>query len=124
MTNGDRGGPLTAEILRAVAAEFQWPDFRPETKQTVSVPASDLARYAGRYAFANGPVATVSVKGDRLLLDSGLTGLVELFAESPNRFFTLEGGLPPIVFTANEAGAVVMKAGDLSAVRHESGNRK
>jgi hypothetical protein len=49
---------------------------------------------------------------------------VELFAETPNRFFTLEGGLPPIVFTANEAGAVVMKAGDLSAVRHESGNRK
>jgi CubicO group peptidase (beta-lactamase class C family) len=30
MTNGDRGGPLAVEILRGIAAEYGWPDYKVE----------------------------------------------------------------------------------------------
>ena len=32
MTNGDRGSALANEILRAISAEYGWPDYRVQEK--------------------------------------------------------------------------------------------
>ena len=37
MTNGDRGQALIQEILRAIAAEYDWPEFRQEKKTAVTL---------------------------------------------------------------------------------------
>ena len=29
MTNGDRGDQLATEVLRSIAAEYAWPDYKP-----------------------------------------------------------------------------------------------
>ena len=49
MTNGDQGGRLAAEVLRAVAREYEWPSFRPVEKTTTPVDRAVLAPLAGRY---------------------------------------------------------------------------
>jgi histidinol phosphatase-like PHP family hydrolase len=88
MTNGDRGGRLGGEILRAVAAEYGWPSPRPRQKAVVSVHPAALAPLTGRYEMRPGRVLTVAVEGGTLFVIDGQER-IELFPESPTRFFDL-----------------------------------
>jgi len=55
MTNGDGGGRLAAELLRAIAAEYGWPGYPGAREKTVaSVEPAILESYAGRYAMRPG----------------------------------------------------------------------
>jgi hypothetical protein len=49
MTNSDNGGALVAEIQRAIAEEYEWPDYRSEARKLVPVDTQVLAGYAGSY---------------------------------------------------------------------------
>ena len=49
MTNSDNGYMLIQEIYRSLATEYGWPDFKPETIKTVTVPSSVLSKYAGTF---------------------------------------------------------------------------
>ena len=42
--------PLLGEVLRAVAAEYDWPDYLPEFEAR-TMPVERFARFAGRYVF-------------------------------------------------------------------------
>jgi hypothetical protein len=88
MTNGDQGGRLASEILRAVAAEYNWPSFRPRQKTVVTVEPAALAPLTGRYELRPGRVLTVSLEGGTLFVIDG-PERVELFPESATRFFDL-----------------------------------
>jgi CubicO group peptidase (beta-lactamase class C family) len=88
MTNGDQGGRLASEILRAVAAEYNWPARRPRVKTVATVDPSALAPLAGRYELRPGRVLTVSLEGGTLFVIDGQER-VELFPESSTRFFEL-----------------------------------
>ena len=88
MTNGDQGGRLASEILRAVAAEYDWPARRPRQKTVVSVEPAALAPLAGRYELRPGRVFTIALEGGTLVVVDGAQRL-ELFPESPTRFFEL-----------------------------------
>jgi CubicO group peptidase (beta-lactamase class C family) len=88
MTNGDQGGRLASEILRAVAAEYDWPSRRPRQKTVVSVDPAALAPLTGRYELRPGRVLTVALEGGTLFVIDG-PQRVELFPESPVRFFEL-----------------------------------
>ena len=88
MTNGDQGGRLAAEVLRAVSAEYGWPSFKPRQKTVVAVDAAALAPLAGRYELRPGRVLTMVVEGASLVVIDGAQR-IELFAESATRFFDL-----------------------------------
>jgi CubicO group peptidase (beta-lactamase class C family) len=88
MTNGDQGGRLGGEILRAVAAEYDWPSFRPRQKTVVTVEPAALAPLTGRYELRPGRVLTVILEGGTLFVLDGQQR-IELFPESATRFFDL-----------------------------------
>ena len=88
MTNGDQGGRLASEILRAVAAEYNWPVRRPRVKTVATVDPSALAPLAGRYELRPGRVLTVALEDGTLFVIDGKER-VELFPESPTRYFEL-----------------------------------
>ena len=104
MTNGDRGGFLGGEILRAVAREYSWPSFKPSTRSVVSVDAKALVPLAGRYELRPDFSLTVTDEGARLFADDGREK-VELYPESERRFFDIVEG-HTIVFIKDAAGQV------------------
>lgn len=67
VNTGGRGVELIREITRAVAAEYDWPDYIREYEKA-AVAADALARYAGQYEFDNPPGLKIgiSVKDGRL----------------------------------------------------------
>jgi CubicO group peptidase (beta-lactamase class C family) len=104
MTNGDQGGRLASEILRAIAAEYDWPSHRPRQKTVVTVEPAELAPLAGRYELRPGRVLTVALEGGTLFVIDGKER-VELFPESAARFFELVQGFE-IEFVKGPDGAV------------------
>ncbi len=91
MTNSDAGAALYHEILRSIAAEYNWPDFRPETRQVVELPPARLRKFAGRYRTAQGPDFSVSLETGRLMIERPGEPAAELLPESETQFFTLDG---------------------------------
>ena len=88
MANGDQGGRLAGEILRAVAAEYGWQTRQPRQKTVVALESAALARLTGRYELRPGRILTVVLEGGTLFAVDGAQR-VELFPESPTRFFEL-----------------------------------
>ncbi|MGE0552756.1 MAG: serine hydrolase [Gemmatimonadales bacterium] len=100
MTNGDNGDGLAAEILAAVAVEYDWPSHRPIEKAVVPIDAARLARLAGNYAFpfrrGQPAIGHVTLEDGRLYFeapDAGF-GKTELLADSDSTFFTRGSDLP------------------------------
>lgn len=93
LTNGDGGGELIPEILRAVANAYGWKTLQPEERTVIQVDPAVLASYAGRYQVPGVAELTLSVRDGRLY---GLAPVlspepIELLAQSPTRFFMLNG---------------------------------
>ena len=104
MTNGDQGGRLAMEILRAVAAEYDWPSLKPRQKTVVALEPAALAPLTGRYELRPGRVLTVALEGGTLFVIDGQER-IELFAESATRFFELVEGYE-LEFVKSPDGAV------------------
>jgi CubicO group peptidase (beta-lactamase class C family) len=102
MTNGDQGGSLAGEVLRAIAREYGWPAFKPVAKKTVEVDPKTLTSLEGRYELRPGRFLDVKLDGGTLFVIDG-QDRVELFPESETRFFdTVEGHT--LVFVKGPAG--------------------
>ena len=86
MTNGDRGGALAAELLRAVAREYGWPAWLPQEKRVVSVDSRVLSGLEGSYELAPGHVLVMRLEGGTLFVYDGAKR-AELFPESATTFF-------------------------------------
>ncbi len=104
MTNGDRGGFIGGEILRAIAREYDWPSFKPSTRTVVAVDPKALPPLAGRYELAPGYFLTVTAEGTGLFASDGKVKF-ELYPESATRFFETDEG-HTLVFVKDEAGKV------------------
>jgi hypothetical protein len=88
MTNGDAGSRLVREVLRAIAAEYGWPSFRPVERRSVTVAPDALAPLTGRYELRPGRILVVSLEGGTLVL-TDRSQRIELHSESDTRFFEL-----------------------------------
>ena len=117
MTNGDRGGGLAAEILRSIAAEYGWPDYKVQEKTLATVGEETLRSYAGVYHFPNGPTLILTVEKGHLLLRLPQGDTVELSPESPTSFFSMNDGLPPLRFARKDDDSVELTAGGMTAKR-------
>jgi hypothetical protein len=93
LTNGDGGGVLTREIVRAVAAAYDWTGsgWTPQSKRSVDVDASFLSRYVGRYQGTSGQEVRVRERDGQLVIDVPMIGTdMPLVPASDRRFFATE----------------------------------
>jgi CubicO group peptidase (beta-lactamase class C family) len=91
MTNSDSGSEIGSAILRAMAKEYDWPDFRVKEKAIVPVDAATLKSYAGEYSHEQIGKISVTLKDGKLYLQLAPLGpdAMELYPESATRFFIL-----------------------------------
>ncbi|WP_338764556.1 serine hydrolase domain-containing protein [Massilia sp. METH4] len=66
MTNGDRGGELAGELVRAVASAYNWPTQRARVRAATAVPAAALNALPGKYVIDGLGDFTVARNGDSL----------------------------------------------------------
>lgn len=96
MTNGDDGGSLAMEIVRAVAREYGWMAFHPEERVAVAIDRDALEELIGRYDFDRaGETHTITISLDGGVLHVALPlygGTRPVHAAAPDRFFFLELG--------------------------------
>jgi CubicO group peptidase (beta-lactamase class C family) len=68
MTNGDAGGALAGEILRAIAREYGWPAQQAVTRSVAELPAGSLEALAGDFTGTGGATVTVTAADSVLLI--------------------------------------------------------
>ena len=119
MTNGDRGGALATEILRSIAAEYGWPDYKQQEKTVVTVDEETLRSYAGVYQIPNGPKLTVKIEKGRLWVTLPRGEDVVLLPESATSFFSVSDGVPALHFSRGKNNSVELTAGGATARRQD-----
>jgi len=85
MLNSNEGFPIMREIERAIAREYDWPDYFPDTTPKKLKPET-LDGYAGSYVTKSNLPLTVSGRDDTLLLKFSEQPPIELTAESETKF--------------------------------------
>ena len=87
LTNAQGGTLLANDIMRSIANEYGWPDFRSAVRTEVKLSSEALKQYVGAYRMRPGVSMTITLNGDQL--ESQLTGQesVPLFAEASDKFF-------------------------------------
>ncbi|MGB6692468.1 MAG: serine hydrolase [Terracidiphilus sp.] len=114
MTNGDRGGQITDEVMHSVAAEYGWPDYRPEVRTAIPVDPKVLAQYAGTYELHPGFDLVVTVENGQLMTQATGQSKVPIYAESETKFFPLFPA--EIEFVKDDEGKVT------SLILHQGGH--
>ena len=89
MTNSDNGGALIPEILRAIAREYDWPDYRVIEKTAIPLTVSAVQSFSGRYERENVPVLVFRLN-DHFYIRIGDRPRFEIFPHSDHEFFTLD----------------------------------
>lgn len=119
MTNGQEGEKLITEILRAVAHEFGWPDFKPLEHTLTKLDSAMTPKLAGTYVLPD-PDGQDRLKveireGHPYLSGSYSVGSiyhftisapVELLPETSQQFFTLTTGDTSFQFEENAQGTI------------------
>jgi CubicO group peptidase (beta-lactamase class C family) len=90
MTNGDDGGELSQEIVRTIAAEYGWPDFRPIEHTIVMVDPESFDGFVGRYRIPPTVVCTITRVGDQFFMQATGTQKSRLYPMSAREFFVTE----------------------------------
>jgi CubicO group peptidase (beta-lactamase class C family) len=111
MTNSDAGGEVMSELLRAISAEYDWPDFRPVQRTTAPIDESTLHGLAGDYRGDRGWAVTVTLAGGRLFVLGPPFGSarVELLHAGGGDFFTQTA---PLTFRfADDKQSLILQGG-------------
>lgn len=95
MTNGENGELLVPEILRAIAQEYGWPDFKVVEKNAAPFAPAAFSTYAGRYERDDHTLIFYR-KDNHFYLRETDRPRVEVFPKSDTEFFLLES---PITYT-------------------------
>ncbi|HEX6717052.1 MAG TPA: serine hydrolase [Pyrinomonadaceae bacterium] len=87
MTNSENGAQLVLEILRSIAAEYQWPDYHPKERAIAKIDSAIYDAYVGEYEVAPGLILSVTKEGDKLFSQSPGQPRSEMLPESETIFF-------------------------------------
>jgi hypothetical protein len=95
MTNSDTGEKLASDIVRTIAYEYGWPDFRPLEIAPVALSTQQLDALTGRYRVGRFGLLAISRKDGRLFAQMpGESAFriyprsrTEWFADNPDGFF-------------------------------------
>ena len=91
MTNSSNGEGVKAHVLRAIAAEYRWPDYVPEEVEVAQLPDQILEQLAGRYRFRGRDRVLVVDRG-RILQHSEGDREEELLPLSENQLVSISFG--------------------------------
>ncbi len=111
MTNAQGGIRLAEEILRSIAVEYDWPDFKPVVRTVVKVDRSVLTRYVGTYELKPDLRMTFTLEGDQLMERDQLMAQATdepkfpVFPESETKFF-LKVVDAEVEFVSDDKGVV------------------
>ncbi len=86
MTNSDAGFRLMPEILRAIAAEYNWEGYEKGAIPLAKLSPEELALYAGRYKLGSDSVVSIQPGDGRLQASVPLEGGFELLPTSRTTF--------------------------------------
>jgi CubicO group peptidase (beta-lactamase class C family) len=114
MTNGDNGGQIGDEVMHSIAAEYNWPDWRPTERTAIQLDPKLLAQYAGTYELRSGFDLVVTVENGQLITQATGQGKVPVYAESETKFFPLFPA--EIEFAKDDQGKVT------SLILHQAGH--
>jgi CubicO group peptidase (beta-lactamase class C family) len=114
MMNANRAIPLAQELIRAIAREYNWPDFLPPERILAKVDPAVYQKYAGLYELDGGFKITMMVEEGRLWAQGQGQSRFELLPESETKYFSDSGILHNF-----ELG----QEGDVAAVIIEQGGR-
>ena len=111
MTNSDSGGDVAVELMRAISAEYDWPDFKPTRRERTTIDPATLSSYAAAYRGERGETATVTHEDGRLYVLAQPLGpvRVELQPSAPGEFFVLTA--PVTVRFGDDKQSLVVQAG-------------
>ncbi|TWI66652.1 CubicO group peptidase (beta-lactamase class C family) [Pseudoduganella lurida] len=87
MTNGDRGGDLAGEVVRAVATEYNWPSQRAKVRPAVATSAAALAALPGKYTIDGLGDFTIARRGDTLTIALREDAVEPLYAAPDGALF-------------------------------------
>jgi CubicO group peptidase (beta-lactamase class C family) len=91
MTNSDNGSPLANEILRAIAAEYGWPDYKVEERDIIKVDPAVYSSYAGEYRVMGLKITTISEAGRLFVIAPPIApDKIELYPETETKYFVVE----------------------------------
>jgi CubicO group peptidase (beta-lactamase class C family) len=89
MTNGDRGDELAGEVMRAVAAEYNWPTQRMRERRAIEPGTALLQNLPGKYAVGGGGDFTISRQGNGLVIELDEGQSEPLYAGAADNWFIL-----------------------------------
>ena len=105
MTNAQGGSRLAAEVMSAIAAAYNWPDWKPVERTVVKVDPAVLARYVGTYQLAPNFSVTFTLEGDQLMTQATNQPTFPVYPESQTKFF-LKVVNAEVEFVTDEKGQV------------------
>jgi hypothetical protein len=111
MTNSDAVGDVAVELLRAISAEYDWPDFKATRRETAAIDPATLPSFAAVYRGERGETATVTHENGRLFILAQPLGTsrVELLPSGPDEFFVVTA--PMIIRFLDGKASLVLQAG-------------
>jgi len=87
MTNAQGGSRLAYEVMGAIAAAYDWPDWKPVERTEVKVDPAVLKRYVGTYELSPTFSVTFTLEGDQLMTQATNQPKFPLYPESQTKFF-------------------------------------
>jgi CubicO group peptidase (beta-lactamase class C family) len=109
MTNSDRGSAVVAEIIRAIADEYGWPDTPRREITSIAVPEAKLREYTGTYRSSPaGPPIEFVVESGVLIASSPAVVPVPLIPTAEHEFVVLDDG-SPVRFIIESGRAVAVE---------------
>jgi CubicO group peptidase (beta-lactamase class C family) len=91
MMNANRTRPLAQELIRAIAREYNWPDFQPQERVMAKVAPAVYKKYAGLYELDNGAKITMTAEEGRLWAQGPGGDKSEMLPESETKYFSDNG---------------------------------
>ena len=87
MTNAQGGSRLADALMRSIAVEYGWPDFKTVVRSEVKVAPSILAQYVGTYDLLPKFSLTFTMDGDAMYAQSNPNDKMRVYAESEMKVF-------------------------------------
>jgi CubicO group peptidase (beta-lactamase class C family) len=105
MLNSNQGHPLMDEIIRAIAKEYEWPDYLPVERMPIDLDPQIYEAYAGKYELRPDCLLTISREADFLLLYMPGQDATALLPTSLTNFFA-RAVETEIIFKQSEEGTI------------------
>ena len=105
MTNAQGGSRLADALMKSIAAEYGWPDFKTVVRSEVKVAPSVLAQYVGAYDLLPRFSLTFTMEGDAMYAQSNPNDKMRVYAESETKMF-LKARDAEIEFVKDDKGQV------------------